>query len=141
MKNPDSGWTLLDHTADIRLEVRGATLAELFENAALGMMDLLLSGASIAAATEVVISLEEETAEELLVSWLREILFQYQTAGLVVSRVEIADISTNSVTGKLQCGVPPVNFQPEIEIKGVTYHGLTVQTHDWGYSAKVVFDI
>lgn len=141
MKNPDSGWTLLDHTADIRLEVRGATLAELFENAALGMMDLLLSGASIAAATEVVISLEEETAEELLVSWLREILFQYQTAGLVVSRVEIADISKNSVTGKLQCGVPPVNFQPEIEIKGVTYHGLTVQTHDWGYSAKVVFDI
>lgn len=116
-------------------------MAELFENAALGMMDLLLSGASIAAATEVVISLEEETAEELLVSWLREILFQYQTAGLVVSRVEIADISKNSVTGKLQCGVPPVNFQPEIEIKGVTYHGLTVQTHDWGYSAKVVFDI
>ncbi len=141
MKNPDSGWTLLDHTADIRIEVRGTTLAELFKNAALGLMDLLLSGASVAPATEVDISLEEETAEELLVSWLREILFQYQTAGLVVARVEIADISRNRVTGKLMCDVAPQNFQPDIEIKGVTYHGLTVQTHEWGYSAKVVLDI
>jgi SHS2 domain-containing protein len=141
MKNPDSGWTLLDHTADIRMEIRGATLAELFENAALGLMDLLLSGASVGPDTEIDISLEEETTEELLVGWLREILFQHQTAALVVSRVEIAEIAKNNVTAKLLCGVVPKDFQPDIEIKGVTYHGLTVQTHEWGYSARVVFDI
>ncbi|MBI5252563.1 MAG: archease [Desulfomonile tiedjei] len=141
MKSPESGWTLLDHTADIRMEVRGHTLAELFENAALGLMDILLPGTSVAPQTESAISLREDTTEELLVGWLREIVFQYQTAGLVLARVEILEVTEKQLTGKLVYGPPPENCQPEVEIKGVTYHGLTVQAQDWGYSAKVVFDI
>ncbi len=68
-------------------------------------------------------------------------LFSVSTAGLVVSRVEIAEISRNKVTAKLLCGPTPEDFQPDIEIKGVTYHGLTVQTHEWDIRQEVVFDI
>jgi SHS2 domain-containing protein len=141
MKNPDSGWTLLDHTADIRLEVRGRTMAELFENAALGLVDILFSAAAISPKTEAAISLQEDTSEELLVSWLREILFQYQTAGLVLASAEILEASERKLTAKVLYGVPPEDCQPEVEIKGITYHGLTVQAHDWGHSARIIFDI
>ena len=141
MKSPDSGWALLDHTADIRMEARGRTLADLFENAALGLVDILVSDAAISPKTEAALSLQEETSEELLVSWLREILYQYQTAGLVLASAEISEASEQKLAAKLVYGVPPEDCQPEVEIKGVTYHGLTVQAHDWGYSARIVFDI
>lgn len=141
MNSPDGGWTLLDHTADIRMEFRGATLAELFRNAALGLMEILISGAALSPRQEITVSLREDTTEELLVGWLREILYQYHTSGLCVARLEISEASANEVEAKLFYGAPAENYQPEIEIKGVTYHGLSVQIHEWGYSARVVFDI
>ena len=41
--NPDGGWRLLDHTADIRLEVWGTSLEKLFIYAAKSLSTLLTS--------------------------------------------------------------------------------------------------
>ena len=145
MKNrtekPDSGWTLLEHTADIRIEIRGRSLSELFEIAAYALVHILIPKTAVLPRNEEIISLQEDTTEELLVSWLREILFRYQTSGLVPHRLDILEATLHRLTCKVAFGVPGEQIEPDMEIKGVTYHGLNVQAHDWGYSARVVFDI
>ncbi len=140
-KDTDRGWSFLEHTADIRMEIRGGNLAELFQNAAFGMMDTLFPGCPIAPEKSTRLEIEELTIEELLVTWLREILYTYQTEGLAPADLNILEISENKVTGNLIWGRPPENCLPEAEIKGVTYHGLRVQEHESGYLAHIVFDI
>jgi SHS2 domain-containing protein len=140
-KNSDPGWSFLEHTADIRMEIRGANLAELFQNAALGLMDTLFPGCQIEAEKNTRLEIEELTTEELLVTWLREILYKYETEGLALADVEVLEITENRVTGNLVWGSPSENCLPEAEIKGVTYHGLKVQEHKSGYLAQIVFDI
>jgi len=64
---PEKRWKLLEHTADIRLEVYGATLEDLFINAALGFSNIILPEAELTPQTELEIKVEADSAEELLV--------------------------------------------------------------------------
>ena len=137
----DSGWRLLDHTADIMIEVRGSSLEDLFLNAAEAMTTVLVPCANVAGQTELDVALEADAAEELLVGWLREILFHVQTRGLILVRAEMDDLSDTALKAKLHFGTSGPECEPEFEIKAVTYHGLSIHEQDGIYSARIVFDI
>ena len=137
----DKGWRLLEHTADIRLEVHGATLEDLFINAARGFTDLILPDSEVTSQTESEISLEADSAEELLVDWLRELLFLHQTRKLVMIDAQMITFSETNLEARVSFGIDPPDFEPSLEIKGVTYHGLSIVETGEGYSAKIVFDI
>ena len=137
----DKGWRLLEHTADIRLEVHGATLEDLFINAALGFTDLILPDTKLTSQTEVEIRLEADSAEELLIDWLRELLFLNQTRKLAMIDAQMITFSETNLEAKVSFGINPPDAEPSFEIKGVTYHGLSIVKNSEGYSAKIVFDI
>ena len=136
----DRGWTLLEHTADIRLEVHGATLEDLFINAALGFTDLILPDTKLTSQAEVEIRLEADSAEELLIDWLRELLFLNQTRKLAMIDAQMITFSETDLEAKVSFGIPP-DAEPSFEVKGVTYHGLSIVKNAEGYSVKIVFDI
>ncbi len=137
----DSGWRLLDHTADIMIEVWGASLEAVFLTAAEAMTAVLLSCTDVPAETELDVALEADTVEELLVNWLREILFHSQARNLILVQARIDDLSRTVLKAKLYFGVGGPGCEPEFEIKGVTYHSLSIQEHEGAYSARIVFDI
>jgi SHS2 domain-containing protein len=140
-KKPDPGWELLNHTADIRMEVRGKTLEELFLNAADGLMSLLAPDGEAKSDTELDVVLGSDNAENLLVDWLREILFYNQTRGFIPVDTEVIELSDYGVKAKLVGGVKLSGEEPVAEIKGVTYHGLSITKTDAGLMARIVFDI
>jgi SHS2 domain-containing protein len=137
----DPGWELLDHTADIRMEVRGKTLEELFLNAAEGLVSLLAPNAEAATDTELDVVLDSDDAENLLVDWLREILFYSETRDFVPVQTEVMELSNRVMKARLVGGVKLSGEEPVAEIKGVTYHGLSITKTGRGYTAKIVFDI
>jgi len=138
----DGSWRLLDHTADIRLEVLGRTREALFVNAALGLTSLLEAPSSAAPETEFEIVVDGVDYEELLVDWLSEILFLNQTKGLVPVEVHINHLSERRIEARIEGRFAgPEEQGQELEIKGVTYHGLSIVKTDEGYSARIVFDI
>lgn len=137
----DKGWRLLEHTADIRLEVHGATLEHLFINAALGITALILPDTKLTSQMEMEIRLEADSAEELLIDWLRELLFLNQTRKFAMIDAQMITFSENDLKAKVSFGINPPDIEPSFEIKGVTYHGLSIIETSEGYSAKIVFDI
>ena len=94
--NPDGGWRLLDHTADIRLEVWGTSLEKLFINAAKSLSTLLTSPTEPNSEEQIQVALEGGELDELLVNWLREILFFTQTRRIVVTEADIVELSEAS---------------------------------------------
>ena len=137
----DKGWSLLAHTADIRLEAHGATLEDFFINAARGLTALISSNKKLTSHSDVEISLESDSAEELLIDWLRELLFLHQTRKLAMIKVQMITLSENDLRAKISFGIDRADVEPPFEIKGVTYHGLSIVETSEGYSAKIVFDI
>lgn len=141
VETPETRWKFLEHTADVRLEVYGATMEELFLNAATGFTSLLASDAHIVAAAEFEVDLEAAEPEELLINWLRELLYQHETSGFVLSEAHIFEMSPRRLKARLMGGTRSPDDEKDMEVKGVTYHGISVEKTAVGYSARVVFDI
>jgi SHS2 domain-containing protein len=135
------GWRLLEHTADIRMEVHGSSLGELFLNAARGFTNLLAPESGGLPDTDLEFSLKADSTEDLLVDWLRELLFHHETQGFLFISAEIEEISNTTLKVKLAGRTRGPEEEPEIEIKAVTYHQLSIQKNDAGYAVTIVFDI
>ena len=123
------------------MEVYGVTLQELFLNAAEGFTCLLASGAHIEEEIVLEIILEAAEPEELLVNWLRELLYEHETRGFLLSAVDIFELASTKLRAKVTGNRRSSDDQREIEIKGVTYHAISVEKTVSGYSAKILFDI
>lgn len=138
--NPNGGWRFLDHTADIRLEVWGTSLERLFVNAARSLLTLLASPAQPDKKERIEVSIDGGETDELLVNWLREILFYSQTRRLVITDIHILELSESRLKASLM-GVKAQVRTDVLEIKGVTYHGSSIQENDKGFTARIIFDI
>jgi SHS2 domain-containing protein len=139
--NPDGGWRLLDHTADIRLEVWGTSPEKLFIYAAKSLSTLLTSPTEPNSEEQIQVALEGGELDELLVNWLREILFYTQTRRIVVTEADIVELSETSLKARLKVRKKRIGAETSIEVKGVTYHGISIRVNDQGYTAQIIVDI
>ncbi len=133
-------WVALNHTADIMLEIFGRTFDDLVVHSAEAMMSLLADNSQTRTPQfEFEMEIYGEDKEELLINWLRELLYVHQTKRLMVQSVNIIESGENHFKAKV-FGTEKTE-DDEIEIKAVTYHGFSVQSDNSGFRATVVFDI
>ncbi len=123
------------------MEVQGNSLEELFVNAAAALTSSVIPGPDVTGDSEIDVVLAAETLEDLLVDWLREILFQNQAHGFAFRAVDFEELSRTRLKARLFPRPALSEQEPELEIKGVTYHGLSVRETDTGYVARIVFDV
>lgn len=133
---------ILEHTADVGLLARGASQAELFENAAAGMMEIAIDSASVAEREQKPIAAEAADREALLVNFLQEVLWLVDGERWLPRRVAVVEISDRRVSATA-FGEPrdPARHTLRIIIKAVTYHQLSVRETPEGWRAEVFFDI
>ncbi len=136
-----SKWRLIDHTADIRMQIFGKDFGDLLINGAVGMTSLLGSPTNEGVHDRVIIELEAGDREELLVDWLREILFYYNVRGFCFISALFHGLSHTGLRSQVTGLVYEAPFEPENDIKAVTYHGVEINETIEGLEAKVVFDI
>ena len=132
----------LEHTSDIKVEIYGADLAELFTNAATCLFDLILDLKKVRETQSVPVSLKSTDLPELFLDWLRELLFAFSTHSLAIRRVEIGSIEPT----KVQATVFGEEFNAKrhglkVEVKTPTYHEYRVEKTKDGYRATVIFDV
>ena len=131
------GYREIEHTADWELEVWGADLSSLLEQAALGMYALL--GLRLAEGPRERRSFEHEApdAESLLVEFLNELVFLAESEGLGFDSFELK-IHGNRLEAALEG--TPIAAQRK-EIKAVTYSRLEIRESEGGLTTRVVFDV
>jgi SHS2 domain-containing protein len=131
----------LDHTADTGIIAYGASLDELFENAAFGMFDLMFDLSELHTGREQQVSVQAEGLEELLVVWLEELLFRSESEGLAFLDFSVAEMGEQSLSGVAK-GVSSEGIElVGPPIKAVTYHDLEVAETESGWRARVIFDV
>jgi SHS2 domain-containing protein len=134
-------YKIIDHTADIGLEITGADLAGLFLSAAEGLVAVAVETNGRARLSFVDIRLSADDSEQLLVRWLRELVLMLEK-GKVPSKFIIKDISPQNVSARV--GFAPYSEEGHKflhEIKAVTYHDLKITKSGGQLRATVIFDI
>ena len=150
------GVRALDHTADVGFDVYAPSLEALFERAARGLIALLrgddragtdsppapgrtVEGRTTGGAESRQVAVEAPDAGALLVAWLRELLWLYESSGFAVDEARFDTLTATALAADVRGA--PETFMPAREIKGVTYHGLDVARTDDGWHARMIFDV
>ena len=135
-------YTTFDHTADLGIEVYGKDQRELFENAGRALFDLITDLDKIEVKTSLSLTIEAVDREDLLVSWLRELLYFHQSEGYLLSDFALHDLEEQSLRATVKGELYEAHRHELMrEIKAVTYHQLKVTQENERWVARIVFDI
>lgn len=133
---------IIEHTADVGILARGATLEELFVNAARGMFSIMcdLEQVKDLEARDVEVSASDQ--DLLLAEWLSELLFLFEVEFMLFVRFRIEFPAEGRLRGRAWGEkVNPDRHHVSVGIKAVTHHMLHVENRPDGYIATVIFDI
>jgi SHS2 domain-containing protein len=136
------GFEILDHTADVGIIAYGADLKELFSNAALALFSLITDPESIDEKLHIDLEVRSEDRDSLLVDWLNELIYCFDSKYLLFDRFDIESLTDNAL--KATCygeDFDPNRHKIKIGIKAATYHQLRVDADDKGYRARIILDV
>jgi SHS2 domain-containing protein len=131
-----------DHTADLGLRIRAPDLDTLFVEAARGLFSVLVEDLdSVEPRERLDVQLAGEDTDYLLFDWLKELLYHFDSKGILLSRFEV-HVRGSGVSGSAW-GEPLDRARHELlhEVKAITYHGLRVEQTAEGWLAEVIVDI
>ncbi len=140
MRSGSCGWLVLDHPADVMIEVTGETFLDLCRNAARGLNHFLGEIVPEEPAQSERLKIEGDTLEEQLVNLLRELLFHFVRTSTLITNLAL--IYHDDKVLLFDAFFEPAKVGPNsLEVKGITYHGLSVEKNSQGYVARLVFDV
>jgi SHS2 domain-containing protein len=135
-------YTLLDHTADLGVEITGSSLIDLFKGAGETLLHLIFRTrpAEITYTKNILISGND--LPDLMVRWLNEILYLFDGENLVVTNIIIDSLSSADLKATLTATpLDPMAHEIIREIKAATYHQVSVTDENGIWTARVIFDL
>ena len=134
-------YRFIEHTADLGLEIESPDLAGVYETAGRALFDLVVPEAGPADVPVVVISGGVDRAD-LLVNFLNDLLFRFETEGLLFRTFRTLSLEEGRLEmsmraeplAKREDGVATV-------VKAATHHRAGVERGGKGWRAVVFFDL
>ena len=135
-------YEVFEHTADIGLHAYGATLPDLFIHAAQGMESLMVAPEQVQSRVTRAVAVEGHDEISLLIAWLNELIFLFDTDFLLLRDFEIDAISPVMMRARVSGETYDAQRHDlSSAIKAVTWHEASVEQSDNGYKARIIFDI
>ncbi|HWD46714.1 MAG TPA: archease [Actinomycetota bacterium] len=144
-----AGFELLEHTADVGIRARGATLEEAFEQATLGLAEVMGAlappgwspGGPGGPGEAVAVQVSAPDPGGLLVDWLNEVLWLREVRRAWLAGVQVDRVGDGTAAGTVTLAsagpVPDGTF-----VKAVTYHRLRVEPDpSGGWLVEVYLDV
>lgn len=131
---------ILAHVSETGVRAYGTNLNQAFANAARAMFSIITDLDKIQPKKQIIIKLAADNLNDLLVEWLNELLFRFDTDGLVFNafEVQIKDFSLEAVA--IGEKFDPEKHPLKTQIKAATYYNLEVKENKERY-VQVYFDV
>ena len=132
----------IDISGDAGIRAYGETLEDVFTNAAMGMYSLITDPEGIGERKEIDVAAESRSLEGLLVSWLNELIFHFDTYGFIGRTIRVETLESHRIVAKISGeDFDPERHERRLLIKAATYHQLSVGKKEGHWVANVIFDI
>jgi SHS2 domain-containing protein len=130
-----------EHQADVGIRGFGATLEEAYANAAAALYSVMVDIDRVAPRERRSLSVTADDREQLLVEWLNALLAVSDIERMVFSKFEV------TIDGNLLAGtawgerLEQDRHRAHVEVKGATYHLLSVRQEPDRFVAQCVVDV
>ena len=138
----EPSFELFDHTADIGIRARAATLPDLIAPTTEALYaiigDLIMCGN----ATPISITCDGPDPPVMLRDYLAEVLTLFERDRRRVTTVNVAVFDDTGLTVEVQAA--PIDAERSVyhrEVKAITYHELDIRSIAGGYEATLIVDI
>jgi tRNA nucleotidyltransferase (CCA-adding enzyme) len=134
-------WEHFPHDADIGVAGTGATKAEAFRQAAIGLTAVITDPGRVRTTTEIAIDCRAATDDLLLLDWLNAVIYE-----MAVQSMLFGDFIVSIDGDRLQATargerVDIERHEPAVEIKGATMTALAVSCVAGEWRAQCVVDV
>ena len=132
----------VDHTGDLGILALGRSLPDLFRHAAEALFHVITDPETIQARETRRISLQANDLEELLIDWLNEFIYLFETQRLLFCNFELHSLDEHSLEATVQ-GEPYDDARHPIEttVKSATHHQLHIRREKGVWKAHIILDL
>jgi SHS2 domain-containing protein len=132
---------ILNHTADVGIIAYGADMKQAFANAGRALFSLITDLDDVEEVIHRDAELTATDEESLLVEWLNELIYQFDTEGIIFKRFDIIQLDSTRLKARgYGEKVDKSRHKLKMEVKAATYHMLKVERGNGG-KVQVLFDI
>lgn len=133
---------VFDTTGDVGINVYGKDIKDIFEQAAIGLFSLITDLEKIDTKTSKTIDINADSYENLLIKWLNELIFLFDTEGIVGKKSDIKELTEKKLIATLHGDLfDEKKHSRGILIKAATYHKLRLEKRNNLWIASILFDI
>ncbi len=137
-------YKFLEHTADAKFQAFGRTLEEAFSNAALATAGLMWNWENVEKKVEHQVKVKGNDLKQLLVNFLEEIIYLFETKSFLLGYVEKLTIEKEGKSFGLKALLKGDKHSDKYKIHGdvkaITYNEMEVETKNH-FMVQVVVDI
>ena len=142
----EKGHRLLEHTTDAYIEAWGPTLERAFAHAAEGFYETMLNLERIDPIVEAIVKADGHDKKELLYNWLETLLLEFDIKEMVYALYDISIASDGPTLFKLRAKVRGEKYDrakhgTKTEVKGVTYHLMTIAESEKEARVRFILDL
>ena len=141
MDNPKY-YRLTTRQSELAVRVTGNSQAELFTNSAFALFDVMTDVEKIENKERLPLEVEGADRDDLLVNWMRELLYLYQGSGYMLKEFIIREVKDTFVKAEV-CGekIDPDRHEIKKEISAVAYNQSRMQKTGNQWTAQLIFEV
>jgi SHS2 domain-containing protein len=130
-------------TADFVFEAYGETLNQLFANCAEACFFAMTDIERVEPVKEFNILVDGDNIDELLFSFIAELIYLKDTEKIFFSRFDV-DVASDEKSLKAVVTGDHIDYIDHViktDVKAVTFHSLQIKKDDYGYTTRVILDL
>ena len=135
-------YRLTRNQSELAVRVVGDSQADLFANSATALFDVMADIEKIEIKERIPLEVEGTDRDDLMVNWMRELLYLYQGSGYLLKEFRIHEVKDSIVKAEV-CGekIDPDRHEIKQEIGAVAFHKSRMQKTGSQWIAQVIFEI
>ena len=135
-------YRLMPRQSEIAVRISGNSQADLFANSAFALFDVMTDVEKVDIKDRVPLEVEGADRDDLMVNWMRELLYLYQGSGYLLKEFHILEAKDTLVKAEV-CGekIDPDRHEINKEILGIAYQQSRMQKTGDQWTAQLIFEI
>src|ERR671925_1494494 len=128
--------------SELAVRVVGSSQADLFANSAFALFDVMTGIDKIEIKDRLPLEVEGADRDDLMVNWMRELLYLYQGSGYLLKEFQISEVKDTLVRAEV-CGekIDPDRHEIKQEVATVAYHQSRMAKTGNQWTAQLIFEV
>jgi SHS2 domain-containing protein len=135
-------YRIFSRSSELAVKVFGQSQGDLFANSAFALFDLMVDLEKIEARDHLPMEVEGIDRDDLMVNWMRELLYLYQGSGYLLKEFRVEEVKDNYLRGRVSGEkFDPDRHEIQREIRAVVPHQSRMEKTGDQWTAQFVFEV